>query len=79
MIPSLSERGYGRCSLLRSVPDHLIYSWGSTTCVFRHSSHGERLAAVRVGQQTLQGFDLAPSADPLVACTLRAWSRRTLR
>src|SRR5260370_14981527 len=62
MIPSLPERGYGRCFLLGSVPNHLVYSWGSTTFVFRHSSHGKSLAAVRVGQQTLQGFDLAPSA-----------------
>src|SRR6266487_611740 len=62
VIPSLPERGYGRCFLLGSVPNHLVYSWGSTPFVFRHSSHGKSLAAVRVGQQTLQGFDLAPSA-----------------
>src|SRR5258708_19445634 len=62
MIPSLPERGYGRCFLLGSVPDDSVHSWGCTTFVFRHSSYGKSLAAVRVGQQTLQGFHLAPSA-----------------
>src|SRR5260370_9130352 len=62
MIPSLPERGYGCCFLLRSIPDSSVPSWGSATFVFRHSSHSKSLAAVRVGQQTLQGFNLAPSA-----------------
>jgi hypothetical protein len=48
--------------LLRSVPEHLIHSWGVFALVFRHSSHGKRFAAKRMGQQTLQGFHLAPSA-----------------
>jgi hypothetical protein len=32
-----------------------------------------------VGQQALQGLHLAPSACAFVACTIRTWSRRTLR
>src|SRR5215469_1096488 len=62
MISSLFERGYGRCFLLRSVPDYLVYSWGSSTIVSCHSSHGKSFAAVRVGQQTGPRFHLAPPA-----------------
>src|SRR5260370_38283797 len=62
MIPSLPERGYGRCFLLGSVPDYSVYSWGCTTFVFRHSSPGTSLAPVLVGQQTSRGVDPAPSS-----------------
>src|SRR2546429_9079697 len=50
-------------TLFRSCfPNHLVHTWGFLAIVFRHSSNGKDLAAVRVGQQTLQGFDFAPSA-----------------
>src|SRR6266513_3392010 len=48
--------------IFRCFPNHLVHTWGFLAIVFRHSSNGKDLAAVRVGQQTLQGFDFAPSA-----------------
>src|SRR5260221_8838234 len=49
--------------IFRCFPDFLVDTWGFLAIVFRHSSNGENLAAVRVGQQTLQGFHLVPSAS----------------
>src|SRR3712207_7324715 len=34
----------------------------SFALIFRHSPHGKRFAAKRVGEQALQGFNLTPSA-----------------
>src|SRR5207248_9397934 len=62
VISSLLERGYGHCFLLGSVPSHFVPSWGCTTFVFRHSSNSKSFAAIRVGQQALSGFHLAPLA-----------------
>ena len=53
---------YCPCLLLRSVPDFSVHSWGFLASIFRHSSNGENFAAIRAGQQTLQGFHLVPSA-----------------
>src|SRR5436189_4394014 len=46
---------------LRSIPENPVYSWGVLALVFRHSSYSKGFAAKRVGQETLQGFHLAPS------------------
>ena len=46
----------------RGVPDHTVYPWGLAAVVVRHSFHGKRFAAERVGQQMLQGMHLAPSS-----------------
>src|SRR6266852_2626231 len=61
MIVPLSERIDGVDLLVWSIPSHLVYSWGVLALVFRHSSYRKRLAAKRVGQESLQGFHLAPS------------------
>src|SRR5260370_9157481 len=53
---------YCLCLLLWCVPNFLVHTWGFLAVVFRHSSNGEKFAAVGVGQQTLQGSHLAPSA-----------------
>src|SRR6266852_7153965 len=50
------------CFLLWCIPDFSVYSGGFLAIIFRHSSNGENLAAVRVGRQALQGSHLAPSA-----------------
>ncbi len=46
---------------LGSVPEHLIHPGRVLALVLRHSSHGERFAAERVGEQMLQGARLVPS------------------
>src|SRR5439155_2703829 len=48
-------------------PADLVHARRVLALVFRHSSHGQDPAAVRVGQQALQGFDLAP---PALLCRL---------
>ena len=48
--------------IFRCFPDYLVHTWSFLAIIFRHSSNGKNLAAVRVGQQTLQGFYFAPSA-----------------
>ena len=48
--------------LLRCVPNFTVHTRGFLAFVFCHSTHGESFAAVRVGQQALQGSHLAPSA-----------------
>src|SRR6266550_17767 len=48
--------------LLWGVPNFLVHTRGFLALVFRHSANGENSAAVRVGQQVLQGSHLAPSA-----------------
>ncbi len=60
MVSSLGKRLDGFCFLFWRVPDCSINARGSFASVFRHSPHGKRLAAERMGQYTLQGFDLAP-------------------
>src|SRR5215472_17326709 len=47
---------------------HYCLWWVPAGIIFRHSSNGKNLAAVRVGQQALQGSHLAPSA---FLCCLR--------
>src|SRR5258707_9741767 len=47
--------------IFRCFLDFLVDTWGFLAIVFRHSSNGENLAAIRLGQQTLQGFHIVPS------------------
>jgi len=61
MAPSLKCM-YGLYLLFWRVPDLFVHTRGFLAIVFRHSSNGENLAAIRVGQQALQGSHLAPSA-----------------
>src|SRR6202034_4259622 len=42
----------------------MVHARGSFTLVFCHSFYGQGLAAERAGEQSLQGFDLAPAALP---------------
>ena len=63
LIASLLECMYGLCLLFWCVPDFLVYTRGFLAFVLRHSSNGENLAAVRVGQQVLQGSHPAPSTS----------------
>ena len=44
------------------VPGDAVHPGRAFALVLRHSSHGKGFAAERVGQQVLQGFDLAPPA-----------------
>src|SRR5207245_10286489 len=53
---------YCLCFLLWGVPNFLVHTGGFLAIVFRHSSNGENFAAIRVGQQALQGSHPAPSA-----------------
>src|SRR5580692_1224352 len=48
--------------LFRCVPDFLVHAGGFLASVFCHPSNGENFAAKRVGQQSLQGSHLAPTA-----------------
>src|SRR2546425_664801 len=61
-VPPLSQVEHCLHLLLRSVPDVAVHPWGVLPLIFRHALDGNGLAAERVGQQVLQGFDLAPSA-----------------
>src|SRR5258708_19715345 len=49
--------------LLGCVPNFLVHAGGFLASVFCHSSDGKNFAVIRVGQQSLQGSHLAPSAD----------------
>src|SRR5205807_5445046 len=62
LIASTLEFMYGLYLLLWGVPNFSVHTRGFLALVFRHSSNGENFAAVRVGQQALQGSHLAPSA-----------------
>src|SRR5712692_1127268 len=61
-VPPLSQVEHCLHLLLRSVPPVAVHPWGVLPLIVRHALDGNGLAAVRVGQQVLQGFDLAPSA-----------------
>jgi site-specific DNA recombinase len=50
--------------LRRRVPDLSAHAGGVLTVALGDSLHGKGLAAARVGQQTLQGSHLVPSAFP---------------
>jgi hypothetical protein len=50
--------------LLRRVPDLSVHAGGVLSLAFGDPLDGKELAAERVGQQTLQGFHLVPSAFP---------------
>ena len=63
LIAPTLECMYSLCLLFWCVPDFLVHPRGFLAIVFRHSSNGENLAAVRVGQQMLQGSHLAPSTS----------------
>ena len=62
LIASALECMYCLYLLFWCVPDFVVHTRGFLAIVFRHSSNGENLAAIRVGQQALQGSHLAPSA-----------------
>src|SRR2546430_15737649 len=62
LIAPLLEFMYGLYLLLWGVPNFSVHTRGFLALVFRHSANGENFAAVRVGQQALQGSHLAPSA-----------------
>src|SRR5437868_12717434 len=53
---------YCLCFLLWCVANFLVHTGGFLAIVFRHSSNGKNFAAIRVGQQALQGSHPAPSA-----------------
>src|SRR6202030_3904257 len=61
LIAPTLECMYGLCLLFWCVPDFLVHPRGFLAIVFRHSPNGKNLAAVRVGQQVLQGSHLTPS------------------
>ena len=61
MVIPLPERIDGVDLPVGSIPDNFIHAWGVFALVFRHASHGKGFAAKRMGQEPLQGFDLAPS------------------
>ena len=63
MIASTLKCMYCLCLLFWGVPNFLVYTRSFLAVVFRHSPNGENFAAIRVGQQALQGSHLAPSAD----------------
>ena len=63
LIASALECMYCLCLLFWCVPNFLVHTRSFLAIVFRHSSNGENFAAIRVGQQALQGSHLAPSAD----------------
>jgi hypothetical protein len=48
--------------LLGCVPNFFVHTGSFLPSIFRQSSNGEYFAAVRAGQQMLQGSHLAPSA-----------------
>src|SRR5215472_9979726 len=62
LIAPTLEFMYGLYLLLWGVPNFSVHPRGFLALIFRHPSHGENFAAERVGQQTLQGSHLAPSA-----------------
>src|SRR5437762_11041332 len=62
LIAPTLEFMYGLYLLLWGVPNFSVHTRGFLALVFRHSANGENFAAVRVGQQALQGSHLAPSA-----------------
>ena len=53
---------FGLYLLLWGVPNFSVHTRGFLALVFRPPPNGESFAAVRVGQQALQGSRLAPSA-----------------
>jgi hypothetical protein len=63
-IPPMSQRVDGFEFGRRSQPLNVVHPCGAFALVFRHPFHGQGFAAKRVGQQPLQGFDLAPAAFP---------------
>src|SRR6266496_383099 len=50
--------------LLRCGPEFSVHTGGFLASILRHSSNGVNFAAIRVGQQSLQGSHLTPSAFP---------------
>ena len=53
---------YGHSFAFRVFPEDFIDARSVLALVFCHSSHGKSLAAIRVGQQVLQGLHLVPLA-----------------
>ena len=61
-IASLPQFSDGACFLLRGIPHTTVNPRGLPAIVVRHPLHGKGFAAERVGQEVLQGTDLAPSS-----------------
>jgi hypothetical protein len=62
LIASTLECMNGLCLPFRCVPNFFVHTRGFLAVVFRHSSNSKNFAAIRVGQQSLQGSHLAPIA-----------------
>ncbi len=61
-VPPLVQ-GCDRCHLLIGrIPDYSIYARCVLALIFRHSLDCQHFGTMRAGQQSLQGFHLAPSA-----------------
>jgi hypothetical protein len=61
-LASLPQFSDGACFLLRGIPHTTVNPRGLPAIVGRHPLHGKGFAAERVGQEVLQGTDLAPSS-----------------
>jgi hypothetical protein len=78
LIASTLEFMYCLYLLFWCVPDFLVHPRGFLALVFRHSSNGRNLAAVEWVSRCCKARTL-PHLLAFVACTIRTWSRRTLR
>src|ERR1700722_16262438 len=63
LIASALQCMYCLYLLFWCIPNFLVDTRSFLASVFRHPSNGENFAAIRVGQQALQGSHLTPSAD----------------
>ena len=64
LIASPIERQHTSGTFPRRIPDFSVNTGCLLSLVFSHPFYGDSFAAERVGQQPLQGFDLAPTAFP---------------
>ena len=62
MISPLAKRLNRHRFLVEGIPNYSVYPRCSFSSIFCHSAHGHHPTAVRVGQQMLQSFHLAPPA-----------------
>ena len=62
MVATLSKLPYCGGLLFWVIPGHFIHSGSLFAVIFCHSPDSKRLAAKRVGEKTLKGFDLSPSS-----------------
>ena len=78
LIASSLECMYGLYLLFWCVPDFLVHPRGFLALVFRHSSNSKTLPLYEWVSRRCKAFTL-PHLLAFVACTIRTWSRRTLR